>query len=176
MAPLSPDNTQRWYYTYQQGEVSHELVLRGNSAGTLIAADAVVAGILTGVGAHFIASTITGVEHSAAGSNLRFPVDSDRVGDVFGSGTPTAYHKATYMGWVGRSEGGRRARLFLFGYKDALLNYRILASADSGVDDSIGVLNTADTVGVGIDAQNVIWHNYVNLGVNDHWEGKARTG
>lgn len=176
MSPLPQSNTQRWFYTYQQGTVEHELVVRGTSVATLAEADILVENLFTAIGGELITGTFTKVEHAAAGSDIRFPVTSARQGDTFGTGTPTGYHTATYMGFTGKGTDGRRARMFVFGFKNALGNYRLLSSASTAVAAAVSALNAATTVGVTISGTETRWNEYANLGVNDHWEVKARQG
>lgn len=176
MAPLPPESTKRFYYSYASAINPHTLVLRVPDAATTAEADLLVAALLTDIGANFPASTITSVEVSASGSNARFPIASDRLGDNFGSGTGSIEQDAIGIGFVGRSSGGRRARLFMFGWGGGLSsNYRISAAENAGVAAAINDLNDAAGDIVAIDGLEITWKAYANVKPNDHWVKAGRS-
>ncbi len=174
MAPLSPDNTARVYYTYSNGINEHTMVLRIGVSDDFHDADTLMENLLSAIGGKFHASTFTVVEESAAGSNIRFPVASDRLGDLFGSGAATKDTDAQAATFVGKSSGGRLARLSIFGYKDVISAYRLTAGEDAAVASAIEVLNVADTAGKAIDGLDVLWKGYIDIKPNDHWVTESR--
>lgn len=174
MAPLPQYNTRRWYYTYENARNPHTLMLRGNADSTTADADAVVAAILSAIGNRFAASTIVKVEFSTNGENTRFLVDSDRLGDSFGTGSPTPAQDATELTFTGKSTGGRRVRLGIFGWMSDTGDFRQTSDEDSEVAAVVNLLNDAGNVPVGIDNFSAIWHSYANIKPNDHWVKKSR--
>jgi len=176
MAPLPEDNTHRFYYHYANAINPHTLVIRATAGTDLAAADALVAAILTAIGANFPASTITGVEESAQGSNLRFPVASARTGDTFGGGTGSVEQDAIAIMFGGRSLGGRRMRLFLFGWGGGFsANFRIQSVENAGVASAINALGASTAVPKAIDGFEGTWKSYANVKPNDHWVKQGRS-
>ena len=173
-AALPPSNTQRWFVDYQQGTYQHTLVVRGSPTATQETVDANVTTFLTAIGTEFVESHIIGVRHAAVGSDVTLPVESGLIGDSFGSGPTTAYHSATAVSFTGRSENGHKWRVSVFGYKNALGDYRLQASEATWVFNGIAALDAAFMSFVVIDGGQPIINAYANLGVNDHWLKKAR--
>jgi len=174
MAPLSPDNTKRIYYTYNNGINDHTVVIRLAGATDIVQADALLGAVLAEIGVFFPETTITLVEESAMGSNIRIPVTSDRLGDSFGSGDATKDVDAQALTFVGKSGGGRLTRLSFFGYFGAISAYRLTGGENAAIADAVTALNTASLAGVAIDGQQVLWANYANIKPNDHWVKRAR--
>jgi hypothetical protein len=56
------------------------------------------------------------VQFAASGSNIFNPVVTGIEGNSYGSGGVSAPNAAFFLSFVGRTSGGRRARLFVFGY------------------------------------------------------------
>jgi len=176
MAPLPPESTKRFYYSYANAVNPHVLVLRVPDAATTAEADALIDALLTDIGGSFPASTITAVEVSASGSNARFPIASDRLGDTFGSGSGSIEQDAIAIGFVGRSSGGRRARLFMFGWGGGFsTNFRVQSTESAGVAAAINDLNAAVGDILAIDGLDITWKSYANVKPNDHWVKAGRS-
>jgi len=176
MAPLPPESTKRFYYNYANATNPHTFVFRVPDDATTAGTDALVATILGAIGGSFPLSTITSVEVSATGSNARFPIASDRIGDSFGSGVGSVEQDAIGIGFVGRSSGGHRARLFLFDWGGGFSsNYRIAFAESTAVATVIDALNGATGVIEGIDGLEVTWKAYANVKPNDHWVKAGRS-
>lgn len=177
MAPLSPSNTPRVYYTYQNEVSQHTLVIRlASPDGNLADADAAVGALLSACGNLFGESTIVAVEQSSTGDNIRHPVASDRIGDVFGSGSVTKDTNPISLTFTGRSIGGHKGRLSLFGYKEAISQYRLLPSERTEIATALAALAAAEGAPAAIDGEMMIWHQYANIKPNDHWVKKSRVG
>lgn len=174
MAPLNPNNTQRWFYHYTNSRNSHQFMIRGQDIATIAAADDLVASILSAIGNRFAASTITKVEHSAVGSDVRFPVTSDRLGDNFGSGSPTPEQDATECNFTGKTTNARRWRFGIFGWMSDTGDFRQLSSEDTEVAAVVALWNTATDVTVGIDKLPLVVNSYANIKTNDHWVKESR--
>lgn len=174
MTALSPNNTQRWFYTYANSKNTHEFMIRGIDIATIAGADDLVASLLSAIGNRFGASTITKVEHSAVGSDIRFPVTSARLGDNFGTGSPNLSQDATELNFTGKSTGGRRWRWGLFGWMSDVGDFRQLSSEDSEVADVVALWNSSLDVTVGIDKLPLVVNGYANIKPNDHWVKQSR--
>lgn len=172
--PLPANSTQRWFYDYACGTYSHTFVVRGRPAVTLSDVDDAVALILGDIGSLFTTSVMTGVRYALAGSDVTNAVPSDRISDTWGTGTPTAYHAATTMSFTGRDPAGYKARFFLFGFKEALLDYRLLTSESTPVLNAVNHLNSFGDAFDTVNGMSATWNSYANLGVNDHWMRKVR--
>lgn len=174
MAPLPQSNTQRWYYTYQNAFNEHVMIVRGDTTATIEDADALIGNMLSGIGGLFVESVITGVEHSAQGSNLRFPVVSERTSDTFGTGVGTIEQDSSQLTFVGRTIGGRRTRFTIFGYSGASSAWRVTSAENSAIGAVANLFSADGPVPVGIDLFPAVWHQYANVNVNDHWVKEAR--
>jgi len=176
MAPLSPSNTKRFYYTYANSVNPHTFVLRVPDGATTADADALVAQLLSAIGGQFSASLITSVEVSAKDSDFRFPIASARLGDTFGTGSASVESDAIAIGFVGRSTAGRRMRLFLFGWIGGLgANYRISSTEMASVGSAITALGSNPLVPLAIDGFPGTWKSYANVKPNDHWVKAGRS-
>lgn len=175
MAPLAPNLTQRWFYTYQNARNAHEFTIRGTDLATLADADALVASILSAIGNRFASSTITKVEHSGIGGNVRFGVVSDRLGDEFGSGAPNPVQDATELTFTGKTENARRWRFGIFGWMSDVGDFRQTSSEDAEVAAVVNLWAADSPVNVGIDGLKIFPNAYGNIKPNDHWVKKSRS-
>ena len=175
MAPLSPDNTPRVFYTYQTAFNEHTLTVRlEDPSGVLADADAFVGDFLTAAGSAFYPATITKVEQSSQGSNVRFPVVSDRIGDSFGSGTGTAESDTYGLTFTGKSTAGRRARFTVFGCNQGFSNFKFTSSENALVAAALGVLAAATGAPAAIDGNLIVWNSYALVKPFDHWVDELR--
>jgi len=175
--PPLPDNaSQRWFYHYQNAVARHVMMIRGTSSANTADADDLVIDLLGAIGGQFGLNEFYAVEHAAAGSDLRFPVASDRIGDTFGSGTMLAEWNATAATFVGRSGGGYRGRIVLFGWKGVTSAFRLTSAEESQVADAVAVLNSHTATPATKEELPATWYPYVDIKPNDHWVRKARNG
>lgn len=175
MAPLPESSTKRVKYTYANAYHSHSITLRAVSTGSIADVDAIVSSLLTNIGIGCIASTITSVETALLGSNIFNPEPaSTLVGTSFGSGSGDLSTDANGIGFVGRGSDGRRARIFLFGWKNGDSNFRQLPSENPNVATFVNVLNALPNALLTIGGTAPTWHLYANIKFNDHWVKRAR--
>jgi hypothetical protein len=130
---------------------------------------------LTAIDAGIYEITIEGARHRADGATISLPITWAFATTY---GTTTALHNQTaqYYDWIGRSTGGRRVRLTVFGaitgYDVADDDYRVAAT---GIfEDGRDVLVGAADLLVAIDNAPIVWYNYVNLGQNAYWRNRVR--
>jgi len=174
LAPINPNNTRRVYYTYNNGIHDHTFVVRTAELTGIAGADALVAAVLTEITGFFPATTITGVEESAAGSNIRFPVTSLRQGDTFGSGAANSDVDAQALTFVGKSSGGVLTRLSFFGYFGTISGYRLTSGENAAIAAAVAALNASPVAGIAVDGNTVLWADYANIKPNDYWVKQAR--
>lgn len=175
MAPLSPDNTQRFYLDYSTCGFDHTLLCRAGS--TVVAADAgaTIAAFLDAIGGNFRLITVTGFRSSAPGTNLSFSEVWPGAA-TYGSGAGLAYETAQYWDFVGRGSTGRRVRVSVFGAIGYFggTDYRITPAEAPDITDGLAALTSDGDIFLDIDYQVPIWHNYVDSGVNAYWRNKIR--
>jgi len=175
MAPLAPNSTARYYLDYNVAGEDHTLVMRVGSSITAAEASAKLDAFLTALGNTIYTLSIVGLRYSAAGSNISTP--RTWGGDAtYGSGTGTHADTANYYDFVGRTGGGRRARVSVFGATINRLNgdYRAEAGASALLDAARAELEADAGYFLGIDGQAPIWNDYTNLGINAYWRNEIR--
>lgn len=173
MAPLSPDNTERFRITYNVGGESHNFEVRTDSTSPSSLGSEVDA-FLTQLIPMLNLVTIDLVEYAAGGSNIFNPVASGIESNTYGSGAGTGSAAANYINFIGRSTGGRRVRLMVFGLKVDANDYRFLPGENAYVDAAISQLKTPPNVFLAIDNIKPVWYTYANAGVNAHWQKALR--
>ncbi len=175
MAALPPNNTDRYFFHYENGAGNHTVVVRT----ALGVAEATVTGaletILTTLSAAWLSSAGTSVDFQAAGTDFSTPVSTgDWASFTWGVGTATPELDAVQFNFQGRSAGGHKCRMGIFGYQNAQSNYRLTGGEAPAVEDSVAILNSTTGVFLAIDGLAPVWYGYANIKPNDYWVGKAR--
>lgn len=116
-------------------------------------------------------------DYIAAGQNVANPM----AGFVPAAGTNTAPalpgSAAMTLGFIGRTNIGTRARLFLFCDAGALdRNYKIDAGEWGALTSVITWLNGVNNPMVALDGLSPTWKNYATVHINRHWEKVLRKG
>jgi hypothetical protein len=172
MAPLAPNSTPRFKVHYESTSVAHTFQVRwGGSPSALSAA---LTGILTGLTAFYAASVVNLVEFAASGSNIFNSVTSGLEGFTWGSGPGTPGTISQYINFVGRSTGGRRVRMAVFGCINEGGDFRFSPGEAAAVDGAIAVLNDPGQPFQAIDGLKPIWKLYANAGQNAYWQKELR--
>jgi hypothetical protein len=80
------------------------------------------------------------------------------------------------LNFIGRSFGGRRAALELFGCTAVSSGgiFRLPAADFADVAAAIAELTAAEGTALAIDGTQPIWQNYVNIGASAYWRNKIR--
>jgi hypothetical protein len=172
MAPLSPDNTDRYRFHYTVTSHSHTMEIR--SAGGVIIAASVVNNLLTALDTDIFSLVIDFVEFAPMGSSIFNPVVSPIDGNTYGSGAGTTEQVANFINFIARSTGGRRLRLAVFGIIGMGTDYRFIAGEDALVDDAIASLVFAGGNITCIDGLTPVWKSYANAGRNAYWQKALR--
>lgn len=174
MAPLPPNNTPRFRIKYTNVSHQHSMEVRSHlspsALGTLID------DFFTALDTAIFSTVIDSVEFAADGSDIFNPVTSGIEGNVytgFGSGTVPG-EAAQYISFIGRSSGGRRVRLYVFGVTTTGDDFRFPAGEVADVDAARAVLVAAGDSLRCIDDLQPVWKTYANGGVNAHWQKALR--
>lgn len=175
MAPLPPNNTERWFVDYDVVGVNHTLLLRAQLPQTNDVVSTFVEDFFGALDDALWAITIHGIRRSVQGSDVS--LDQSYLGATsFGGGTPDDLGKGYFLAYEGRSEGGRLVKVTVFGFKNLLSvgDTRFAVSDPSPYFDALGVIAATPGMPAAIDGNNVIWKNYVNCGNNAYWQRQAR--
>jgi len=173
MAPLPPNSTPRFRFTYAQGSFEHSFQIRSEDSPATVGN--VVDQFLTAFGTGVYATTLIGAEFAADNSDIFNPVVTGFEGNTYGTGAAPTQEVPWAFTFVGRTPGGRRCRLALFGAKSLFTNYRATPAEAAFIADALDVLTSNTGIIMGIDANDVIWKPYANIQVNDHWLKEVRS-
>jgi hypothetical protein len=174
VAPLNPNSTKRYFYEYQNSQNKHVLMVRASEGATDADVDGDLALLMGDIGGNFVASVFTGATKADAGSDIALPFSSGAVGDSFGTGTAIKQYDATALTFVGRTPGGRRTKVSIFGFKNDLSEFRMTSAESSDVANAVGHLNSFGFSFIAIDSLTAVWNGYADIKANDHWVKKAR--
>jgi hypothetical protein len=175
MAPISPDNTQRFFVDYTVAGYQHTLLCRANSTVTAADAGATIAAFLAAIESSFYEITIDGFRSAASGTNITVPEVWPGAA-TYGSGAGDPKDTAHYMDFVGRGPTGHRVRVAVFGaiISDFGGDYRLSGSESALVGNAIAELTSDVDIFNDVDYGVPVWKNYANLGVNAYWRNKIR--
>jgi hypothetical protein len=173
MAPLPYNNTPIYevFYTVNGHQHSYQVrtgVISPAAFGTVVDAFHIALGTL------MYPTVIDYVTFQPSGSNVSNIVTTGIEGNTYGAGTPTITNVPQYINFVGRSTGGRRVRLAVFGTTSTGTDYRFLAGEQAQVDNAIAVLNGATQAYFAIDNIKAVWKSYANAGLNAYWQREVR--
>jgi len=175
MAALPPNNTDRYFFHYQNAVHNHTVAIRtqdGASEAVLIAA---VQAWLTALTGAYHSSAGLGADFQAAGTDFTVPSsNSGWAGITWGSGTANIESDSIALNFQGRSAGGHKVRLGFFGYKNTLSEYRITEAESSTITDVVDILQGTTGCFAAIDGLIPTWYGYANVKANDYWVGRAR--
>lgn len=173
MTALNPNNTERFRVNYTVGGKQHTFEVRTNlvspsSLGTLVTA------FLTPLSTIVNQIVIDNVTYAAGGSNIFNLVTTGIEGDSFGSGAGTGSAVPNFINFIGRSAGGRRVRLAVYGLKTDSTDYRFAPGENASIDDAIDALKAPANAFLSIDDVKPVWYDYANAGVNAYWQRNLR--
>ena len=173
MAPIAADNTPRTRFEYTVNGEQHDFQIRSNQSPT--GEGSFVDTFLTALGPELYALTIGTVSHAVSGSSIFLPVTTGIEGNTYGSGAGVYEQKAWYVDFIGRSAGGRRWRLAVFGIRTLATDFRYVAGENANITAAIAALNGgAGLIPLGVDELSVTVYPYANAGVNAHWQRALR--
>lgn len=172
MAPLPENNTPRFRIHYSVNTTEHTMQIRSGASPAFIGG--LVDDLLTNIGVFLFLTTVTTVEFAPSGSNIFNPVISGIEGNTYGAGAGLPDTVPWAYTFVGRTSGGRRVRLAVFGATALGVNYRFSPGESGELDAARALLEASGSIIQGIDGLAPIWKAYVNVQVNDHWVKEVR--
>lgn len=172
MAPLDEWNTDRLFFTYNDGMYDHSLQFRYDTGSTSEADVALVIHnylVAWDVALHTI--TFVSFERSLQGSNVRNPV-SWTHSSSYGTGSMPDVMAPRYVEFTGRASSGRRWHLVQFGSNITTPDTYKLTTGDVGdIADARTVLQNAFNILTitSIDHLAVTVNSVFPVGLNDHF-------
>lgn len=174
MAPLPHNNTALYYVDYSTGTVGHTFEVRSDGAFSPASFGTWCDAFLTQVSALTCQITVNVVRFQADGANVSNPVTTGIEGNTYGSGAGALDQFASSLNFVGRSSGGRRVKLSVFGYDNAFGDFRLTAAESINVSDAVDILNGTAGIALAIDQVAPTWYPYANISVNAYWQKELR--
>lgn len=175
MAPISPDNTQRFWVDYNTCGEDHSLLCRAGSTVTPSDAGGVMAMFLAAFDVQIYLLTVIGFRSAAPGTSITIPQTWPGAAS-YGVTAGPHYASAWYYDFVGRGATGHRARASVFGaqlIQDGN-DYRITPAEQAFVTDALSALTADGDIFLDIDYEVPTWHTYANCGANAAWRNKIR--
>jgi len=172
MAPLPPNSTPRYKLAYTNSSKQHVMDLRSHASPSAIGTE--LDAFFTAIDSLLTATQIDDLLFAADGSNVFNSVSSSIVGQTYGTGAGSDLVVASYVNFIGRSSGGRRIRMAVFGTNNLGADFRFNAGESTAVDDAIDLLNDPASTLVTIEDLKPVWKNYANAGFNAYWQRAQR--
>ena len=176
MAPVDPASTRRIRVTYENAINQHTFQCRVSTGAVTIDIDTVISEFLGALSGAFIASVVTAADEALLGSDIFNPLDGSLLPTTTfgGAATPTKENDATSMTFVGRGSDSHRVRVSLFGYPNALSNFRLTVAEAASIGTAIDVLTEDAGIFQTITGLVPTWKAYADIKPNDHWVKRAR--
>lgn len=174
MAPLSPDNTQRFFLDYSTSLLSHTVMVRTTTATSAAAFSTFMDDFLTALAPELSQITIDGARVAQISTNVSIPVTWSGAA-TYGTGSESAVFRPRQLCFLGRTVNGRRARMFIYGGDFTSPNdFRIDRAANANIDAAYDVLELNPQFFAAIDGLATVKYNYVDVNFNSYWERKVR--
>jgi hypothetical protein len=174
VAALPPDNTARYKVFYTFAGNTHVVQVRATGVHSPSSFGTWFDGLMTELDNSLYPVTISKVEFAASGSNVFNTVVTGIESNTYGSGTPVGLLAPQFIGFQGRTSGGHKVRLSIYGIKPEENDYRFEPADNADVDDAITYLQTTSAFAKGIDGVTPNWYSYANTGFNAYWQRKNR--
>lgn len=172
-AALPPDNTLRYYLTYNVNGRNHTMTVRADGDVTPTAASEDISAFIEAMAGVLYASTFVKFEYSAEGSSVRVPAAWGGITE-WGSGESVPNAPSAWS-FTGKSVDGHKFTLQLFGRNSAPTDdWRVPAVDSSNISDAIDALQTTDAIFLSISGAQPIYNPYANQSMNAYWQRKAR--
>lgn len=169
MTALPHNNTAIFYVDYSTILTGHTAEVRANGGLSPSAFGTFFDAVMGHLSSSLFPVTINLVRWSAASSSVSNPVTTGIEGNVYGSGAGDANSVPAFLNFIGRSSGGRRVRMAIYGYKNAFSTFRLTPAESSGVGDTITELNALSNGALAIDGLKPTWYSYANVGFSAYW-------
>lgn len=186
MADYAPNFTARYRLRYSVLGLTHTMqwrIARGAGVTGLNNMVLKVAAFLAALETGLVSSwTILSATYAEEDSDIFLPAGtpSAPTGTQSDAGSLKS-QSVVSTGFVGRSNLGQKARVFVYGFRqgpeDAETDaddFRLLAAESTEIDDAVVVLNNGSPNVVGSDDAVVSWYSYANVKYNDYWLRQIR--
>ena len=186
MADYAPNFTARYRVRYTVLGLTHTMqwrIARGAGVTGLNNMTLKVAAFLAALETGLVSTwTVLSATYAAEDSDIFLPAaaPANPTGTQSDSGSLKS-QSILSTGFVGRSNLGQKARVFVYGFRKGpedqevgADDFRLLASENSEVDDAVTVLNNGSPNVVGSDDAIVSWYSYANVKFNDYWLRQIR--
>jgi len=175
LTALPASNTERYWLQYDMDGNLHKMQQRVPNNHPVASVVSAFDQFLSALVNDFWQIDIIGLERAVQGSDIRNPVTWTGA-TSYGLGAPSDISQAATLSFVGRSNGGHKNRVFMFGAKSiAFDDYRIGSGENTSVLNALTVLNGLPNGFLSIDGLKPVYKAYANLNVNQHWVKKLRT-
>jgi len=176
MAPLPSNNTGVLFIDYETCGINHTLQARFDGVQSFNDSMALLDGFLTALDPAMYQINILGARVRDQGGNVTYPVTWTGAAS-YGNAPGPKQAGAWYFDFIGRSIGGRRCRIEVFGAPvvadETGEDYR-LPAATSYIGAALAALESDGGAVCAIDGDAVNWHQYANTGVNAYWRNRIR--
>jgi len=175
MAPLPANSTASLYVDYTVCTVGHTMQIRFGTGSSATEAISVADAFLTALDDTIRVLTIDGCRVRDIGTSVTYPVTWTGAAS-YGAGAGARYEGAYFYDFVGRSLGGRRGRVSVFGAvsKSTSDDYRYAVGEYGALDAALATLEAFPEAPVAIDGDTINFQQYINLGMNAYWRNKLR--
>jgi hypothetical protein len=171
---LNPNNTRRYFLNYSTSAAAHTMMLRTTTAVNAFSASFIFNDIFTAWASDLSLVTVNSMEMAEKGTNVRNPVLYSGAA-TFGAAAEVGNLAPRQICFLGRSTDGRRARLFLFGYKGATpTDWRFTVADHAAVGTVYNLLNSNPGVFLSISELATVKYNYADVNFNSYWERELR--
>lgn len=175
MAALPANNTRRYFFHYGTSQHNHTMAIRTSDFVSEADVIAAVAALVFNATTLFSLCVGIGADIQEAGDTFSVPSSNGDWADMsWGSGGASLETDSRCFNFQGRTPGGHKSRLGIFGYKDDVSEYRLTEGESIIVGPCIATLNGSPGVFVGIDGLAPNWYGYGNIKANDYWVRQAR--
>lgn len=173
---LPQSNTERWFLTYSVAATEHTMMMRTEEGTSASAVTTAFDAFLDAIAPTIAEVAILSLEKADINSDVRNPAVWGGAPN-YGTGTLPATYTPVELTFPGRTTAGHKSRVSFFGYDGAIEeDYRFTVGENADLDAARETLDDYPGRWLGIDGNAPIWHPYVNIGFNDHWVKKSRSG
>lgn len=176
MAPLPDNNTKTYFLDYEGPMGAHTIQMRTTDATADNNAVTVLSQLATFLAEQMYSTvTFTGVRVRQRNQNFSLPVSGweSITGELPGTLAQENYPK--FVSFIGRSNGGRRVSIQVYGTNLLVTtDYRLSVVEVPWVSTILSFLEPLTGSFLGIDGGQVTWKGYANMGYNAYFQRKRR--
>lgn len=174
MAALPQSNTDRYKVFYTFASYNHVMQVRAAGVHSPSSFGTWIDGLFTTLTTVLYPIALIKVQFAATGSNIFNDVITGQEGNTYGSGSPVGLLAPQFMAFQGRTSGGHKTRLSIYGVKPEENDYRFEPADNATIDNAVDYIQTTSAFAKGIDGLTPTWYDYVNTGFNAYWQRKNR--